>query len=85
VPQDDGGFGNEGVYAMTTCNIHSGKQCSFVCRSGDNTQIVYLFFTVVHLSETDTTKALDTIFPSFPSCMQFLYKFQMQHNLTWPY
>ena len=25
VPQDDGGFGNEGVYAMTTCNIHSGK------------------------------------------------------------
>ncbi|KAJ9585807.1 hypothetical protein L9F63_002398, partial [Diploptera punctata] len=24
VPQDDGGFGNEGVYAMTTCNIHSG-------------------------------------------------------------
>jgi hypothetical protein len=26
VPQDDGGFGNEGVYAMTTCNIHSGMQ-----------------------------------------------------------
>lgn len=25
VPQDDGAFGNEGVYAMTTCNIHSGK------------------------------------------------------------
>jgi hypothetical protein len=24
VPQDDGGFGNEGVYAMTACNIHSG-------------------------------------------------------------
>ncbi|XP_046982219.1 pecanex-like protein 1 [Schistocerca americana] len=24
VPQDDGGFGHEGVYAMTACNIHSG-------------------------------------------------------------
>ncbi|XP_023722503.1 pecanex-like protein 1 isoform X5 [Cryptotermes secundus] len=24
LPQDDGGFGNDGVYAMTTCNIHSG-------------------------------------------------------------
>ncbi|XP_075233994.1 pecanex isoform X2 [Lycorma delicatula] len=24
VPQDDGGFGHEGVYAMTTYNIHSG-------------------------------------------------------------
>lgn len=22
--QDDGGFGNDGVYAMTTYNIHSG-------------------------------------------------------------
>jgi hypothetical protein len=29
VPQDDGGFGNEGVYAMTTYNIHSGKQWKF--------------------------------------------------------
>jgi len=29
VPQDDGGFGNEGVYAMTACNIHSGKKRSF--------------------------------------------------------
>lgn len=24
MPQDDGGFGHEGVYAMTTYNIHSG-------------------------------------------------------------
>ena len=31
VPQDDGGFGNEGVYAMTTCNIHSGKNRIFIC------------------------------------------------------
>ena len=30
VPQDDGGFGNEGVYAMTTCNIHSGKKRHFI-------------------------------------------------------
>lgn len=22
--QDDGGFGNDGVYAMTTYNVHSG-------------------------------------------------------------
>ena len=33
VPQDDGGFGNEGVYAMTTCNIHSGKKRSLILLS----------------------------------------------------
>lgn len=26
-PQDEGGFGNEGVYAMTTFNIHAGMHC----------------------------------------------------------
>lgn len=24
VPQDDGGFGHDGVYAMTSYNIHTG-------------------------------------------------------------
>ena len=31
VPQDDGGFGHDGVYAMTTYNIHTGMMKCWFC------------------------------------------------------
>ncbi|KAF4523513.1 hypothetical protein B566_EDAN004584 [Ephemera danica] len=42
-PQDEGGFGHEGVYAMTTCNIHTGTSYFWIAATNN-----HFVFQVVH-------------------------------------